>query len=598
MLRATRTDKAAEEEFLHQLYRGGELLAAGKVIEAKDHLERAFKLQPRNEKGQNLLGLTYFKLGLFDRAAEIYETLVQENPADPTLRVNLGLVYLKSNALQRAIREFETATDLAPDHSKAQNYLGLALAQAGEYGRAREHFRAAGSEAMVEKMGRALAGEAEPVAAPEGEEPRAARSIEESSTQPPAPEEETFEVMSDEEPPPSLEEPSEAQFHMAGSPSPLAVAAADWGAQLRAEADRPGQSSAATHAPGEPLEAHAEVVQAPAEAVVSITEEVGSAETADGISASFAEHPGRADEPTVRELEISDLEAPVAEAALSLEVEDLSLDAPASAVKPAPSDGVGSSTDGVEIEVEEPPRPAELVAEVIPHPAVRLGAPAGPGLEPIAAPALLELGPKVLLGRAATDAPFQLSPEALLLVVRGELLSRLTGMVAYAGALKVTPEAKRFRGKGTDRPFGEGADRLMRLAGEGAVYLARGSRRFAAVDLDDESAYFRECCVFAFEEPVMFENGRLMAEVAPDLELVHLRGKGRVLLRMDGELRSLEVQMDRPVTAPFEQLVGWQGTVTPRLVPTAWDDSGKPSRMGVELSGEGYALLSLAVSRG
>src|SRR5688572_15097488 len=120
--RTSPRDKAQEEEFLHQLYRGGELLAAGKVIEAKDHLERAFKLQPKNEKGQNLLGLTYFKLGLFDRAAEIYESLVRENPADPTLRVNLGLVYLKTNALQRAIREFETATDLAPEHTKAQNY--------------------------------------------------------------------------------------------------------------------------------------------------------------------------------------------------------------------------------------------------------------------------------------------------------------------------------------------------------------------------------------------------------------------------------------------------------------------------------------------
>ena len=85
--------------------------------------------------------------------------LVRDNPVDPTLRVNLGLVYLKTNALQRAVREFETATDLAPEHKKAHNYLGLALAQAGEYGRAREHFVLAGSDAMAEKMARAIAGE-------------------------------------------------------------------------------------------------------------------------------------------------------------------------------------------------------------------------------------------------------------------------------------------------------------------------------------------------------------------------------------------------------------------------------------------------------
>src|SRR3954465_2015884 len=98
----TKGSAQVDEEFLHQLYRGGELLAAGKVIEAKDYLEKAFKLQPKNEKGQTLLGRTSFKPGLFDRAAEIYETLVRDNPVDATLRVNLGLVYLKTNQLQRA----------------------------------------------------------------------------------------------------------------------------------------------------------------------------------------------------------------------------------------------------------------------------------------------------------------------------------------------------------------------------------------------------------------------------------------------------------------------------------------------------------------
>ena len=154
------TPVPVDDEFLQLLYRGGELLAAGKVIEAKDFLERAHQLQPKHEKGQNMLGLTYFKLGLFDRAAELYEMLVRDNPVDPTLRVNLGLVYLKTNALQRAVREFEVAVDLAPDHKKAHNYLGLALAQQGEYGRAREHFLLAGSDAMAEKMSRAIAGEA------------------------------------------------------------------------------------------------------------------------------------------------------------------------------------------------------------------------------------------------------------------------------------------------------------------------------------------------------------------------------------------------------------------------------------------------------
>jgi Flp pilus assembly protein TadD len=49
-----------DEEFLNQLYRGSELLAQGKAHEARQHLERAHQLQPRNEKSQNLLGLAFF----------------------------------------------------------------------------------------------------------------------------------------------------------------------------------------------------------------------------------------------------------------------------------------------------------------------------------------------------------------------------------------------------------------------------------------------------------------------------------------------------------------------------------------------------------
>src|SRR5260370_10626288 len=156
---ATTTAPAENEEgegFLPLLYQGGELLAAGNVSEAKDYLEKALSLQPDNERGKNLLGLTYFKRGHCERAAQLYEGLVQENPADPTLRVNLGLVYLKTNELSRAIHEFTTATDLSPDHHKAHNYLGLALAQSGQYGKAREHFLLAGSEAMAEKMAQAV----------------------------------------------------------------------------------------------------------------------------------------------------------------------------------------------------------------------------------------------------------------------------------------------------------------------------------------------------------------------------------------------------------------------------------------------------------
>jgi uncharacterized protein (AIM24 family) len=93
----------------------------------------------------------------------------------------------------------------------------------------------------------------------------------------------------------------------------------------------------------------------------------------------------------------------------------------------------------------------------------------------------------------------------------------------------------------------------------------------------------------------MFENGRVPSDVAPDLDLVHLRGNGKVLLNLAGPLRSVPVTMDEPATVPLTHLVGWQGNLTPRVVSLLQGSEGEILKTAVELSGEGFALLCLPV---
>jgi uncharacterized protein (AIM24 family) len=459
-----------DEEFLKQLYQGGELLAQGRVTEARQLLERAHQLQPRNEKGRNLLGLAYFKLGLFDRAAELYEALVRDNPVDATLRVNLGLVYLKTNALQRAMREFEAATDLQPDHKKAHNYLGLALAQAGEYGRAREHFVKAGSDVMVEKMARAIAGE------------KFAR-------------------------PSRLSLPAIPAI-AAPAPRPAAPAEGQWGTQF-------------------------------------------------GLDESRSE-----------ELRFSDDEGPGAPTGSQTEARGSSAEVEAAASEPLPQTLEGATP---ELPSKEAFRPGADV------------------------PTLAELAPAVALAVASPANPFRVGDGGFSAHVDGELLTRLEGLVAFSGQLEFQPELKRFRGLSTEETFGEGTEQLVRVSGTGVLFLEPAREcSFLAVDVGDEGAYLREECVFAFEEPVAFENGKVPSDVAPDLGLVHLRGQGRVLLSLTGTLRSVPVAEQAPVTVPLSHLVGWQGGVTPRVVPLPVSGSESP-RIAVELSGEGFALIALPV---
>ncbi|MFY2557705.1 tetratricopeptide repeat protein [Corallococcus terminator] len=502
----------ADDEFLQQLHRGGELLAANKVIEAKEFLERAHQLQPRNEKAQNLLGLCYFKLGLFDRAAELYEMLVRDNPVDPTLRVNLGLVYLKTNALQRAVREFETATDLSPEHQKAQNYLGLALAQMGEYGRAREHFLLAGSDQMADKMSRAIAGEnySRPAPAPVSPPVR---------PEPPAPAREV-------------------------APPPAATAAAPREEEIRFAEDEGPSALGDTDGDGD----EGPVLTAVPEETVDIDEEPPPA-----VAPSPREEPLR---------DAATVPTPVPLTKLQL----------------------------TKVAATRSPEAAAKGATVAPRPETS-GAPPSS-----TAPLLSELAPSLSLDDERGGRPFVLGEGRFSVAVDGELLTRLEGVVALQGQVTFQPEMKRFRGRATDKPFGDGPSRMVRARGRGVLHLEPAERRiFLAVDLGEDSAYFRDENVFAFEEPVMFENGRVPSDIAPDLDLVHLRGQGQVLLNLPGPLRSVLVRQDAPVTVPLTHLVGWQGNLTPRVVPLLKSPSGESLRTAVELGGEGFALISLGV---
>lgn len=482
----------ADDEFLQQLSRGGELLAAGRVHEAQPFLERAHQLQPRMEKAQNLLGLCYFKLGQYDRAAELYEMLVRDNPVDPTLRVNLGLVYLKTSALQRAAREFETATDLAPEHQKAQNYLGLTLAQMGEYGRAREHFLLAGSDVMAEKMSRAIAGESygKPTAA--ATPPPRSAPVEPPVAEPvqPAP----------SSPPPAAEPAEEEEIRFAEDEGPSALSGA-------------AASEAQEEPPPEPA----------------------FEETSAAVAASAPPPPVPLTRLRLRKVPATSL-APASPAPESSPVQD----------------GAQSS--------------------------------------------LADLAGAVVLPVAEASRPFGAGPGCYTVAVEGELLTRLEGLVALSGQLSFQSEMKRFRGRATDKSFGEGAARMVRARGQGVLYLEpAATRSFLAVNLGEDSAYFRDECVFAFEEPVMFENGRVPSDIAPDLDLVHLRGQGQVLLSLPGPLRAVAVRQEQPVTVPLTHLVGWQGNLTPRMVPVLKSPTGEPLRAAVELGGEGFALIALGV---
>ena len=140
------------EDFLFHLYRGNELLQQNSVAEAKEELERALALQPKDVEGQGLLGVVYFRLGLYPRAIQIYEQLARTCPMEVTPRVNLALAYFKTGQLAEARASLEAALALVPDHPRAWGYLGLVHQRQAEYSKAKEAFEKAGQPQMALRM--------------------------------------------------------------------------------------------------------------------------------------------------------------------------------------------------------------------------------------------------------------------------------------------------------------------------------------------------------------------------------------------------------------------------------------------------------------
>ncbi|MGB8931742.1 MAG: AIM24 family protein, partial [Anaeromyxobacteraceae bacterium] len=193
------------------------------------------------------------------------------------------------------------------------------------------------------------------------------------------------------------------------------------------------------------------------------------------------------------------------------------------------------------------------------------------------------------LVRSGGAAPFTVQGDTLVVTVKGATLCRLDGLFAQKGALQFAPEMKRFRGKATEKPFGQGSSQMRRVSGEGLLLFRLGGRRFTALDLGGESGYFREEAVFGLEDGIGFENGRVPSRLKAELNLVHLRGRGAFLVVSRGEPVTVDVGSDQPVSVPLAALVGWTGNLTPR-VATLPDGGGDEGPIAVELSGEGRAI--------
>ncbi|WP_394828905.1 tetratricopeptide repeat protein [Pendulispora albinea] len=579
--RSDRSRDPAGEEFLFHLFRGSELLQDSRVHEAKEELEQALQLQPRDPKGQDLLAVVYFRIGHYPRAIQIYEQLKHDHPGRTSLSLNLALCYLKTGQAQRAREELEEVVTVSPEHRRAWGYLGLAYERLGDYDKAELAFERGGHTAMARRMTERRGGRPSIVSsdlAPlsrDLEEVREGREAPDSGGPRDANGAQTA--------------PSARAAHVASIP----------------QASRSSQASQAT-----------QVSQA-RQATNTTAIPNGASEGREAELPFAAAHEAREGEPPFARLvpETSEVRA-AAEPFEELDSGELSFVlAQAETHRPEPEMWHPVEIGEAIKLPSDAPRSAPLSAAPpfahTPHPRAISGSPAANAHVPVSAPAPAHAprspaAPVALqhLLRAARVTPAP--DEALSTTAAGQIVVhlrspgmhresrnvalRFDALRSYTGSL--TTQVLERRGRGHGDSFGGISSTVVHATGNGVVVLSPRPGRSAVASAlgEDDVLFLREDAILAFDLSMTFENGRLARGDDEPIFVVHLRGPGPLAIEYIEPLATLEVTPDQAATVRAPSVLGWTGHLVPTAVPPGEAPGGQ--RGLINFVGAGTVLVA------
>ncbi len=203
--------------------------------------------------------------------------------------------------------------------------------------------------------------------------------------------------------------------------------------------------------------------------------------------------------------------------------------------------------------------------------------------------------------KSQSGETFQLeNPYLVDINVRGRIWAKVGAMVAYTGNVKFRRESSLEHGldKFVKKAItGEGT-KLMKVKGEGHVYLADKGKQITILDLQDDKIYVNGNDVLAFEDGIdwditMMTSGSSM--MAGGLFNIKLQGRGMIAITTHYTPITLEVTPDRPVMTDPNATVAWSGGLNPTL-KTDIDfgtligrDSGETFQM--KFQGQGFVIV-------
>jgi uncharacterized protein (AIM24 family) len=183
------------------------------------------------------------------------------------------------------------------------------------------------------------------------------------------------------------------------------------------------------------------------------------------------------------------------------------------------------------------------------------------------------------------NQPCVLSGGMLVISVDGKIYTRTLGAFASTGQISFEPLYRRRRGQMSEETFGQGTDGLFVASGKGTLVIAPRGGRFSVLALEDDILFVREQGLFAFEESLHWESGRMPKSAPEIMWALQFRGIGRVVLRSARPLSTLKVEAEAPLFVESSTVFGWIGRVVPRVLP------GSDDLRYVECTGEGALIV-------
>jgi uncharacterized protein (AIM24 family) len=192
------------------------------------------------------------------------------------------------------------------------------------------------------------------------------------------------------------------------------------------------------------------------------------------------------------------------------------------------------------------------------------------------------------------------NPHVLELNLTGKVWAKLGSMIAYTGAVRFTREGVLEHGVGKmlkRAVTGEGTT-LMKVEGNGRVYLADRGKRVQVLRLEGDTVFVNGNDLLAMEDALEWDvklMRRVSGIVAGGLFNIRVSGRGMIAITTHYHPLTLEVKPGEPVLTDPSATVAWSGGLTPEIVTdiTLKTFLGRGSGESIQLKfqGEGWVVL-------